>query len=103
MSLKTGREEGGSRVPFLVVFGSFGADQREARRGPILVLVFPSEEGFGFCLYTPHQGMHLIADQREARTAKDHAVFLCWKLRSSLRLALCIARAASVSDWLWAK
>ncbi len=31
MSLKTGIEVGGSRVPFLVIFGSFWADQREAR------------------------------------------------------------------------
>jgi hypothetical protein len=31
MSLKTGREVGGSRVSFLVICGSFGADQREAR------------------------------------------------------------------------
>jgi alpha-glucosidase len=31
MSLKTGREVGGSRVSFLVIFRSFGADQREAR------------------------------------------------------------------------
>ena len=31
MSLKTGREVSGSRVSFLVVFGWFGADQREAR------------------------------------------------------------------------
>jgi hypothetical protein len=31
MSLKTGREVGGSRVSFLVSFGSFGADHREAR------------------------------------------------------------------------
>jgi hypothetical protein len=80
MSLKTGREVGGSRVSFLMILGSFGADQREARRAPSLVLVFPSEEGFGFCISTPHQGMHLIADQREARTATDHAVLLCCKL-----------------------
>ena len=42
MSLKTGREVGGSGVSFLVIFGSFGADQREARRAPSLMLVFPS-------------------------------------------------------------
>jgi len=30
MSLKVGREGGGSRVSFLLIFGSFGADQREA-------------------------------------------------------------------------
>jgi hypothetical protein len=64
MSLKTGREVGGSRVSFLVN----------------LIFVFPSKEGFGFCFYTPHQNMHRIADQREVRAATDHAVFLCWKL-----------------------
>jgi hypothetical protein len=31
-----------------MIFGSSGADQREAGRTRKLVLVFPSQEGFGF-------------------------------------------------------
>ena len=85
-----------------MIFGPCGADQREARRTRKLALVFLSKEGFVFGVW-PDRGRRLIADQREARTATDHAVDLCWRLGKSLRLTRCIASAASVSDWLWAK
>src|SRR5262249_51186238 len=49
MSLKTCREVDGSRFSFRVVFGSFGADQREAHGALNRVLVSPSWEGFVFC------------------------------------------------------
>jgi hypothetical protein len=86
-----------------MIFGSSGADQREADRTRNLVLGFRSEEGFGFGVYLPDRGTRRIADQREARTATDHALAFCWRLGKSLRLARCISRAASVSDWFWAK
>jgi len=86
-----------------MIFGSSGADQREARRTRKLALVFLSEEGFGFGVCRPDRGTRWIADQREARTVTDHAVGFRWRLGKSLRLARCISRAASVSDWLWAK
>ena|SRR6185295_17525928 len=79
-----------------------GADQREAREGDKLQLVFSSKEGFGFGVFAPDKCKRPIADQREAQGVADHADLgrTVWK---SLRLARCISRADSVSDWAWAK
>ena len=73
MSLKRCREIGGSRFSFRVVFGSFGADQREAHGALNLVLVFSFLGRFCFLL---RQRTGLIADQREAHMASDYAEFL---------------------------
>lgn len=83
-----------------MIFGSFGADQREAGGTRKLALGFLSQDGFGFGVYLPDRGRRWIADHWEAHTVADHAVDFRWRLGKSLRLARCISRAASVSDWL---
>jgi len=86
-----------------MLFRSPEPDQREAHEAASL-LFFTSEEGFDFGFGFDLRGRTRppILDQREARAATDHAVYLGWKLWKSLRLARCISRAASVSDWVWA-
>jgi hypothetical protein len=91
-----------------MLFRHPGADQREAlecddsfRFSPlrkVLILVLTLGLGFASEWARPP-----IADQREAWAATDHAVYLGWKLWKSLRLARCISRAASVSDWVWTR
>jgi hypothetical protein len=76
------------------------ADQREARGCRKPLCVFPSKKGFGFCLIEVRGPG---ADQREAQETIFQAVCLPFKLPNSLRLAACMARAASVSDCSWAK
>src|ERR1035438_5683127 len=75
-----------------------GAGGRQA------LLFFTSEEDFDFGFGFDLRGWVRppMPDQREGRVARDHAVYLGWKLWKSLRLARCISRAASVSDWVWA-
>ncbi len=53
--------------------------------------------GFGFFM----PGTERAADRGPAvAVGKSYAVRFDWKLWKSLRLALCIASAASVSDWI---
>jgi hypothetical protein len=59
-----------------MIFGSYGANQREARCACRLALFFLSKKGFGFGV-SPDRATRWIADQREARPAMDHAVDLC--------------------------
>jgi hypothetical protein len=63
-----------------------------------MVLVFISKEGFGFWVFAADQDVQPIADQREALAPTDYAVRFGWTSCKSLRLARCIASAASVSD-----
>jgi len=85
-----------SRVSLPMSFGWFGADQREARRARKLALWFSFGERFWFWAYPLDLATRQITDQREAPTPADHAM-RPWIPGRSLRLARCIASAASVS------
>ena len=99
MSLKPGGEVIGSRASFSDDIVLPAADQREAYRASKLPLCFLSKEGFVFCLWRPLIGTRDRSPTNGRRGSNRYALRFGWTLWKSLRLARCMARAASVSDW----
>ena len=105
MSLSGGKRIKGAESPFWG-FPALGADQREARGAGKLRCVFPSKNGFGFGFgfgFDLPGAVGWAPTSGRRKAGASHAVRVRFTLPSSLRLACCMASAASVSDCSWAK